>query len=260
MKIKLILVTVFIVCSTAACSSTSQKVASSKNEVKIDDGYKTTKKGEVIIDGRDTASKEKPLLTAQYNSIETPQAFKDGSDINTMLDGYGNKTFTRNFYNDTLIKQIVLRVFASGQKKVFVYAQNGDVKSLPDEMLDKVLTAPVGELARAAGIFEGRNENNLPYFLQILRPKPIELISSETVNTSFMIRSPVFEQKSTDLPRDSTGYQNLTQTTTIAAGAPAPSQEDLQRQINWLQMQKPKTDPARPQEARTAANKPEIKD
>jgi hypothetical protein len=65
-----------------------------------------------------------------------------------------------------ILQRIVLRTLANGQKKAFVYGQNGDVNILPDAMHDRAMICQADELAKSVGINSGRNENNLPYFQQ----------------------------------------------------------------------------------------------
>jgi hypothetical protein len=95
----------------------------------------------------------------------------DGSEINTMTDRYGNKTQTRCFDYHPRINCIMLSTGAEGQKKVFVYAQNGDVKDLPEEMLSKVMTADADEIANAAGIILTPQRTLAPTFTQTIKPE-----------------------------------------------------------------------------------------
>lgn len=148
-----------------SCSNSDNAESSSaqSDEVVFDDGYKTTVEGEIVIDDESFEGKEKAIETDGKSSQEITRIAQDGSKLEVMYDGFGNKTETRYFYNNQLLRQILLRTRADGSRQVFVYGQNGTVESLPDNMLDKVLTAPASELANAAGIFEGLKE---PAFTQ----------------------------------------------------------------------------------------------
>lgn len=87
----------------------------------------------------------------------------DGSQITVMTDNAGNKTESRCFNNHPLIACVVVSTSIQGNKQVLVYGQNGSVKkSLPENMVDNVLTIPANELASAAGIVEGRKQTNFP--------------------------------------------------------------------------------------------------
>jgi hypothetical protein len=124
----------------------------SNEEVVFDDGYKTSSDGEIIIDDQSFAAKETGLVITEKNLPNVTQIASDGSQIKIMYDGFGNKTETRTFENNWLLKTVLLRTDVDGKRQVFVYGQNGDVKSLPPDMLDRALTAAPTELANAAGI------------------------------------------------------------------------------------------------------------
>jgi hypothetical protein len=107
----------------------------------------TNESGENLYD-----SEGRFISVSNKNSREVTQIIADGSKVNTMFDRYGNKTQTRCFNYDPRVNCVMLNISADGQRKVFVYAQNGDVKSLPENMLDKVTIASANEIADAAGI------------------------------------------------------------------------------------------------------------
>jgi ABC-type Na+ efflux pump permease subunit len=52
------------------------------------------------------------------------------------------------------LRFILLRTGVDGKRQVTVYGQYGEVKSLPENMLDKIFTALPKELANSAGIYE----------------------------------------------------------------------------------------------------------
>jgi hypothetical protein len=52
----------------------------------------------------------------------------------------------------------LLKTAPNGEKQVFVYGQNGEVRDLPPNMISRALTSPADALAKAAGISERRNE------------------------------------------------------------------------------------------------------
>ena len=160
----------------ASCSSF--KGSSAQEEVVFDDGHKSSTANEVIIDDKTFQSKEDTSAIVRKSSPETNQTAKDGSQINVMYDNFGNKTETRTF-NNTVLKFVLLRTSADGSRQVFVYGQNGEVKSLPKNMLDRVSTAPSNELASSAGISESFKE--APSFVkntQLPNTTPIQSMSS----------------------------------------------------------------------------------
>lgn len=141
--------------TSCASLDTKNNSVEDMEEVVFDDKIKTNSEDEIIVDDNDT-KEGTAVLTSASGARETTKTAADGSQINTMFDRYGNKTETRYFNYDARLKFILLRTSASGQKQVFVYGQNGEVKSLPENMQDNVLNAPAVELANAAGIFEER--------------------------------------------------------------------------------------------------------
>jgi hypothetical protein len=50
------------------------------------------------------------------------------------------------------LRFVILKTTGEGYREVFVYGQNGTVKQLPENMLDKVTTASADEIADSAGI------------------------------------------------------------------------------------------------------------
>jgi hypothetical protein len=151
---------VFLLASCSMGKQNEVNLAKIK-EVTINDGYKTTKKGELIIDDTSLEGKQPPIVTSRKSSKEPPKTAADGSQISTMYDGFGNKTEIRTFAEHPLIQCIVSRTFADGRKNIFVYGQNGEVRNLPEYLYDKVLSSSGYELARSAGIFMGRKLRNI---------------------------------------------------------------------------------------------------
>jgi len=135
----------------ASCSKTGK---SQSSEVVFDDAGKTAAKDEIVIDDKSFDGNRETLPTLKAGSQETTKTAADHSKINTMYDEFGNKTETRYFNNHLRLQFLLLRTSADGQKQIFVYGQNGEVKNLPEDMLDRALTAPADELANSAGIFQ----------------------------------------------------------------------------------------------------------
>lgn len=172
---------------------------------------KTGAESEIIFDDKDFP--EDASMATRKNAREITKLAPDGSRIDTMYDGYGNKTETRHF-SDSRLKFVMLNTSASGQKQVFVYGQNGEVKSLPANMLDKVLTASANEIAGAAGIYEVRMSAPQPAIVQNQQPLkplpsskfPIQKPSVETVPAEMppsptTVETPKSPAQTTDIPK-----------------------------------------------------------
>ena len=145
---------------TASCSSVKTETAQ-KPEVMIEDGYKTSENGDLLIEDKDIKPVQEAIVTTKENSQQNNIVAYDGSKISVMLDGYGNKSETRYFDNHPRLQMILLRTAANGEKQVFVYGQNGEVKDLPPSMLDKALTLTADDLAKASGITESRKPQTI---------------------------------------------------------------------------------------------------
>lgn len=151
-----------------ACSKDSNVKS---EEVFIDDGFKTVVKDEIVIEDASYDGAAPANADARARGWrEMTQTAPDGSQIMTMYDAFGNKTEKRVFDGDALLQLVAVRTSASGEKQISVFGQNGSVRPLPPAMLDKVLTASAGELATAAGIYEGRRKPVQPTYVQTDQP------------------------------------------------------------------------------------------
>jgi len=138
---------------SCACSSINKDKSANSEEVIFDDGYNTSAKNEIIFDDIDFEGQERTVSASGGNSKEIIKIASDSSKISTTFDRYGNKTEKRTFNYNPRLAFIIFRTSPEGIKQVFIYGQNGDVKSLPENMLDKVLTASADEIANSAGIY-----------------------------------------------------------------------------------------------------------
>ena len=155
------------------------KVSGSKSaEVVIDDRPAASSKNEIIIDdktfnaeiGKDASN------PSEISQQPTKTNLADNSKIDTTFDGFGNKTETRYFNNHLRLRFLMLRTSADGKKQIFVYGQNGQVKSLPEDMIGKALAASADEIANSAGIYQTYRPSSPPAPSQrnemSLRPLP----------------------------------------------------------------------------------------
>ena len=148
-----------IIAFSISCSSAkTEPIDAQKAEVVIEDGYKTTDAGDLLIEDKDLKHVQEAVVTTTESSEQNNIVAYDGSKISVMLDGYGNKSETRYFDNDPKLQMILLRTSVNGQRQIFVYGQNGEVKDLPPSMASGVLTSTADELAKAADISEGKKE------------------------------------------------------------------------------------------------------
>lgn len=128
-----------------------------------------------------------PIRTIVDGHQEISQMGKDSSVIQIGYDSFGNKTESRVFYNDFLLKMVVVKTSANGQKEVLAYGQNGEVKIVPQNMIDKALTANAAEIAKSVEIFEGRKENEM---IARLNAPPVELTEEALLNGEQTVAEP----------------------------------------------------------------------
>lgn len=167
MNRKFSFILVVIVCLFTSCSSLSKSESESvREEIVFNDGYNGN---EVVIEDKDLNGKEGTTPVPVKGNEEITKIEEDNSRISVVTDRYGNRIETRTFNQDPQLALIVLQTSADGKKQVFVYGQNGDVKSVPENMLNKIMTAPANEIASAAGISVTRRES-FPTFAQNQTP------------------------------------------------------------------------------------------
>ncbi len=200
----------------ASCASVGSREDRDLPEVVFEDRKKNASDSEVVIDDRAVKNEQENINV----SVETQQGgttitAADGSQIKTMFDGLGNKTETRTFNENSLLRFVLLSVGADGKREAAVYGQYGEVKKLPDNMLDRVLTASAKELANSAGVFEVFREQN-SYAENAQQPKSrLQPLPS----SSFVIRN---EQKPVEVPELPTENAENNSPTDIAPPADEP--------------------------------------
>jgi hypothetical protein len=190
MNIKLYVFLIAAALAAVSCSDTKPHADGAKKpDFFIDDGYKKNEKNELIIEDKDLKYFQEIISTDKRSTQDKPFTATDGSQITVMSDGYGNKSIRREFNDHPRLQMVLVRASANGQKQVYVYAQNGEVKDLPANMFEKVLTTSADELAKAAGIFEGKRQRvNPQIFASITAPvQPAYQIST-------VIQSPTANQ------------------------------------------------------------------
>lgn len=115
---------------------------------------------------------EPPVRTTAKAYKETTKIESDNSLVETMFDDHGNKTESRYFNNNPLLKMVVLRTKIDGQTEALIYGQNGDIKIAPPEMVENIMKSPAKDIARAVEIREGVIENQIPAMLAAANPTP----------------------------------------------------------------------------------------
>lgn len=115
---------------------------------------------------------EPPVRTTVKAYKETTKIESDNSLVETMFDAHGNKTESRYFNGNPLLKMVVLRTKADGQTEAVIYGQNGDIKTAPPELVENIMKSSAKDIAKAVEIKEGTIENQIPAMLAALKPTP----------------------------------------------------------------------------------------
>jgi hypothetical protein len=140
----------------AGCSRT--EAASGGEEVVFDEGYKT-KNNEIIID--DSAFGDKPVqITAESQKRdEGIRTLSDKSVIETLVDGFGNRTETRAFPGHVRLRMVIVRTSIDNKQTVTVYGYGSDTKNV-DEIANIALTGSADEIADKAKLTVTRSFKN----------------------------------------------------------------------------------------------------
>ena len=135
--------------------------------------------GEILLKKND---KSQPLPVRYPQEII--KTALDGSKITTTYDSFGNKTEVRVFNGHSRLKLLMLRTSVTGQKEVYVYGHNGEVESLPENMLDKATTVSADEIASRAGITQTKPEKTQPSYSQTNQSQFIPPIQTAPLDQS----------------------------------------------------------------------------
>lgn len=113
-----------------------------------------------------------PVRTTAKAYKEITKIESDNSLVETMFDDHGNKTESRYFNSNPVLKMVVLRTKANGESEAVIYGQNGDIKIAPPEIVKSIMKSSAKDIARAVEIKEGVIENQIPAMLAAEKPTP----------------------------------------------------------------------------------------
>lgn len=152
--IHLLLLCVFSFFLLSACSGAPAGNAETVEMTEVDFDGGSSPDGEVVLKDADFEQAQSPASTFGEQNTETSvQSLGDGTKVEIVYDGYGNKIETRYFNNHPTVKMLVLSTSASGaRREALVYGQKGERKKLPEEISEQAMSMPGSEIARAAGI------------------------------------------------------------------------------------------------------------
>jgi len=150
-KININLILLFLILSSlGVLSGCSKAEPAASEEVVFNDASKNGTNNEIIITNQDLEN-QKGVADQNQKPINYSKNAPDGTKIDTAIDKFGNKNETRCF-NNARIKCLRVSTYPDGRREAQVFGQNGQTKNIPEEMLDKALTASPDEIADSVRI------------------------------------------------------------------------------------------------------------
>ncbi len=162
MNSKIFIFLLFAVVLSAMSSACTTVESSPQKEVVFDDRGKTSGK-EIFISDSDFQKEPTQIFTSKEAKKEDKRMLADKSEVETLIDGFGNKTETRYFKDNPRLRFIILRTSVDGTKVVTVYGYGKDTQTFND-LGDKALTASGDEIANAAKLTQTRSYVITPNF------------------------------------------------------------------------------------------------
>lgn len=156
MKLLVLLLAFVSVTALSGCSG-SQAAPQQPEEVVLDKDY-NSKTGEIVIDDSAFNDKSVQVSTDSLSKDEGARTLTDKSRIETLVDGFGNKSETRYFPGHPRIKFVLVRTGIDKTRTVTVYGY-GDARNV-DELGNIALTASADELADKAKLYNTRGLKN----------------------------------------------------------------------------------------------------
>lgn len=144
----LLLLVISVSIFLSGCTDAESK---SSEEVVLDSSSNGSS-DEVYITNADVKSENRKISTTQISAQNESTILSDNSKIETLVDGFGNKTQTRYFPGHPRLRMLIMRTSVAGKQEVTVYGNAGDTKIVPD-LGNKALTASGDEIANTAQLF-----------------------------------------------------------------------------------------------------------
>lgn len=139
-----------------ACGGSQESTAT--DEIKIDEGFKGN---ELVINDSDFENKTVQVQHDGRTTFEPKRILGDKSEVETMIDGFGNRTEKRTFVGHPRLRYLLLRSNIDGTKTVTVYGYGSDTKAL-DELAERAMSASPDEIANAAKLYATRGFGSTP--------------------------------------------------------------------------------------------------
>jgi hypothetical protein len=149
MKLK-ILISLLVVVSVPTFFSACTNVESKNSDEVVIDSKSTSSSDEVVITSSDVKKQNQILSTIKKSGAQLEKrVLSDKSEIETSIDGLGNKVETRFFQGNPRLRMVIVRTSVKGAREVTVYG-NGGAAKIVDGLADRALSASAEEIANAA--------------------------------------------------------------------------------------------------------------
>ncbi|HVE59130.1 MAG TPA: hypothetical protein VNB22_20065 [Pyrinomonadaceae bacterium] len=200
-----LLLAVFSSALFSACTSVESKTS---EEVVIDSSSSKPSSDEVVITDSDLKGKtDSQISTDQESKALAKRILPDNSEVETLIDGFGNKVETRYFPEHPRLRLIILRTSADGKQEATVYGYGTDTKIVED-LGDKAMTASGDEIANTAGLNTTRGYSNPPNFMKkgkadsSLKPLPSSAFQKPVMPVNQPTEATTTSEKSSTQPNE----------------------------------------------------------
>ena len=162
-----IIITLLLAVSVPTIFSACTNVESKSEEVVIDSKSKASTE-EVYITNSDIKGLSQPVSISQKGGQLDKRLLSDKSEIETLVDGFGNRIETRYFQGHPRLRLVIVRTSVKGVQEVTVYGNAGATK-IVNGLGDRALTASGDEIANSAQLYATASYGGAKNFMK--RPK-----------------------------------------------------------------------------------------
>jgi hypothetical protein len=173
-----IIITLLVAVSVPTIFSACTNVESKSEEVVIDSKSKASTE-EVYITNSDIKGLSQPVSISQKGGQLDKRLLSDKSEIETLVDGFGNRIETRYFQGHPRLRLVIVRTSVKGVQEVTVYGNAGATK-IVNGLGDRALTASGDEIANSAQLYATASYGGAKNFMkrQKIETQPLQPLPS----------------------------------------------------------------------------------
>ena len=172
------IITLLLAVSVPTIFSACTNVESKSEEVVIDSKSKASTE-EVYITNSDIKGLSQPVSISQKGGQLDKRLLSDKSEIETLVDGFGNRIETRYFQGHPRLRLVIVRTSVKGVQEVTVYGNAGATK-IVNGLGDRALTASGDEIANSAQLYATASYGGAKNFMkrQKIETQPLQPLPS----------------------------------------------------------------------------------